>query len=85
MLWFILGLMVGQLVMLFFTKVMHRRMMRSNAHLAAESDYNFMLMKHAVSLMTKEQKDAFCNSKEAWDLEQKFQDNKAEIDKKGRY
>ncbi|EOE0154446.1 hypothetical protein ACJ8S7_005099 [Klebsiella pneumoniae] len=82
---FFIGLCIGQAVVMFFTMIMYKRMARSNALIANESDRFYSLMRVAYKMLHHKQQEEFDNCSEVQRINEQFYANKENINKKGVY
>ena len=85
MIGFFIGLCIGQAVVLFFTRIMYKRMARSNALIANESDYYFQLMKLAVKMLHRSDQELFVHQPATKRIRKTFDENKKRIERTGKY
>lgn len=85
MLMFILGLLVGQFVVLFFTLIMHKRMSKANALLANESDRYYHLTRIAYKSLNHKEQEDFENGDEVRKVNETFYSNKKSIEEGNKY
>lgn len=81
----ILAFIAGQVVMFYFTWILYKRMSKSNALLANESDRYMILLRIARKDMHHHQQEEFDNSIEVKNVNATFFANKKAIEEGNKY